>query len=116
MDRPEWGAVDPNSGEVYFTLTNNSRRTQAQVDAANPRAENNFGQIIRWREAGDDHPRGLRVGPVRDRRHGAAVGDLRRPGADDDNIFACPDGIWCDADSRLWIQTDIGESAQLNRA
>ncbi len=27
----------------------------------------------------------------------------------DDNIFACPDGIWCDADSRLWIQTDMGD-------
>ena len=24
MDRPEWGAVHPDSGEVYFTLTNNS--------------------------------------------------------------------------------------------
>jgi len=26
-----------------------------------------------------------------------------------DNLFACPDGLWFDADSRLWIQTDIGE-------
>jgi hypothetical protein len=68
MDRPEWGTVDPNSGEVYFTLTNNSRRTQAQVDAVNPRAENNFGQIVRWRYANTDHTRELRVGPVRDRR------------------------------------------------
>ena len=27
----------------------------------------------------------------------------------EDNIFACPDGIWCDANSRLWIQTDMGD-------
>jgi len=27
----------------------------------------------------------------------------------DDSIFACPDGLWCDADSRLWIQTDMGD-------
>uniref|UniRef100_A0ACD5GT99 Alkaline phosphatase PhoX n=1 Tax=Desertifilum tharense IPPAS B-1220 TaxID=1781255 RepID=A0ACD5GT99_9CYAN len=27
-----------------------------------------------------------------------------------DNIFACPDGLWCDAGGRLWIQTDISES------
>lgn len=25
------------------------------------------------------------------------------------NGFACPDGLWCDADSRLWIQTDMGD-------
>ncbi len=28
MDRPEWGAVDPRTGDVYFTLTNNARRTR----------------------------------------------------------------------------------------
>ncbi|MFN3582122.1 MAG: PhoX family protein, partial [Pseudomonas sp.] len=33
MDRPEWGAVDPKNGDVYFTLTNNSSRTADQVDA-----------------------------------------------------------------------------------
>ncbi|MEX2643131.1 MAG: PhoX family phosphatase [Acetobacterales bacterium] len=110
MDRPEWGAVDPNSGEVYFTLTNNSRRTQAQTDAANPRAENNFGQIVRWRYANDDHTGNsfewdlfVIAGTARHSEvfTGAALGD--------DNIFACPDGIWCDADSRLWIQTDMGD-------
>jgi secreted PhoX family phosphatase len=35
---------------------------------------------------------------------GAALGE--------DDIFAAPDGIWFDADARLRIQTDIGESAQ----
>jgi secreted PhoX family phosphatase len=24
-------------------------------------------------------------------------------------MFACPDGMWCDANSRLWIQTDMGD-------
>ena len=55
MDRPEWGAVDPNSGQVYFTLTNNSRRTEEQVNAANPNANNRTGHIIRWSEDGNDH-------------------------------------------------------------
>ncbi|NHB78427.1 PhoX family protein [Rhodobacter calidifons] len=27
----------------------------------------------------------------------------------DDSTFACPDGIWCDPNSRLWIQTDMGD-------
>ena len=42
MDRPEWGAVHPKNGEVYFTLTNNAaaQRPIAAVDAANPRFYN----------------------------------------------------------------------------
>jgi secreted PhoX family phosphatase len=44
MDRPEWNAVNPANGEIYFTLTNNSNRSvdptgsQYLPDAANPRA------------------------------------------------------------------------------
>jgi uncharacterized protein len=113
MDRPEWGTVDTKTGEVYFTLTNNTNRTQVQVDPVNPRARNQFGQIVRWTEAGGDH--------------GAATfkwelfviaGDANTSrtvagrALNADSIFACPDGLWMDADSRLWIQTDIGESEQ----
>ncbi len=110
MDRPEWGTVDPNSGEVYFTLTNNSRRTLLEVDAVNPRAENNFGQIVRWRYEGGDHTQAafdwdlfvIAGTPTQSAVfNGTALGE--------DNIFACPDGIWCDAQSRLWIQTDMGD-------
>jgi secreted PhoX family phosphatase len=110
MDRPEWGTVDPTSGEVYFTLTNNSRRSQTQVDAVNPRAENNFGQIVRWRYADNAHAStGFQwdlfviAGTPRQSKTfaGAALGE--------DNVFACPDGIWCDQNARLWIQTDMGD-------
>jgi hypothetical protein len=110
MDRPEWGTVDPATGEVYFTLTNNNRRDMTQIDAVNPRAENNFGQIVRWKYEGNDHtattfawdlfviagtPRNSLV------YTGTTLGD--------DSTFACPDGIWCDQNSRLWIQTDMGD-------
>ena len=44
MDRPEWTTVGPD-GEVYVTLTNNSRREVA--DAANPEAPNNDGTSSR---------------------------------------------------------------------
>ncbi|TVQ37227.1 MAG: PhoX family phosphatase [Geminicoccaceae bacterium] len=113
MDRPEWGAVDPATGEVYFTLTNNTRRTEAQVDAANPRAQNQFGQIIRWRENRDDPAATTFTWDLF-----VIAGDVNTSrtftghALNEDNIFACPDGLWFDADSRLWIQTDIGESAQ----
>ena len=65
MDRPEWGAVDPLTGDVYMTLTNNNAtlRTLAATDAANPRHYNDArtngtaqrgnpnGHIIRWKES-----------------------------------------------------------------
>jgi secreted PhoX family phosphatase len=112
MDRPEWGAVDPNTGEVYFTLTNNNRRIQAQVDMANPRAQNEFGHIIRWKERSEDHSGTefdwdlfvIAGGPE-------TSADLAGNPLDETNIFACPDGLWIDPDSRVWIQTDIGESS-----
>ena len=114
MDRPEWGAVDPRDGRVYFTLTNNTRRQEGQVHPANPRARNEFGQIIRWREANDDHAATrfawdlfVIAGPESNSRtmNGAPLAA--------DNMFACPDGLWFDPDGRLWIQTDIGENEQL---
>jgi hypothetical protein len=75
MDRPEWTAARPRvlgfrDIEVYCTLTNNSRRgntpassnrvdgattaasANPAVDAANPRPDNDYGHIVRWREAG----------------------------------------------------------------
>jgi len=113
MDRPEWGAVDPQTGEVYFTLTNNTRRMQTQVDMANPRAVNQFGHIIRWMEANDDHASTTFTWDLF-----VIAGDAPRSATvvgqplDDTNTFACPDGLWIDGDRRVWIQTDIGEEQQ----
>ncbi|NCJ05557.1 DUF839 domain-containing protein [Synechococcales cyanobacterium C] len=110
MDRPEWGAIDPSTGQVYFTLTNNTRREDAQVDAANPRAKNAWGHIIRWQEAGNKAATAFNwdlfvlAGPEDDSRK------LSGQSLNDESIFCCPDGLWFDADSRLWIQTDISES------
>jgi uncharacterized protein len=110
MDRPEWGTVDPKTGEVYFTLTNNNRRDMTQIDAVNPRSENNFGQIVRWNYEGADHAQTtfrwelfvIAGGPKSSLTFKDEV-------LGDDNTFACPDGIWCDPNSRLWIQTDMGD-------
>ena len=41
------------TGWVYFTLTNSSRRTAAQVDEPNPRGPNPFGHIIRFNDGAD---------------------------------------------------------------
>ena len=108
MDRPEWLAIDPRSGEVYCTLTNNSSRGaqgMPGVDAANPRANNVMGQIIRWKEDGDFD--GLALGW----NHLVLAGDPAnaRPEAKGNikgDIYACPDGIAFDSRGVLWIQTD----------
>ena len=144
MDRPEWTGVRPRVGgyseiEVYCTLTNNNRRgssaspsanaidgsttaasARPAVDAANPRADNVYGHIIRWREqdktvtatrftwdlfaqAGDTatakSPASRYVGNINDTPDGSAD-------------YAAPDGLWFDPFGRLWVQTDqVGDGS-----
>jgi hypothetical protein len=108
MDRPEWIAIDPASGEVYCTLTNNTRRgaeKQPAVDAANPRAGNSMGHIIRWKERGDFDATRF------DWNHFVLAGDPAntRPEARGNvkgDAYGSPDGLWFDARGTLWIQTD----------
>lgn len=108
MDRPEWLAIDQATREVYCTLTNNSARGAPGMpgpDAANPRANNVMGQIIRWKEDGDFDAPGFRWD------HLVLAGDPAnsRPEAKGNikgDLFACPDGLVLDARGVLWIQTD----------
>lgn len=116
MDRPEWGAVHPQTNEVYFTLTNNTGRAANQTDAANPRPGNAAGHIIRWREQGNrpwstgfDWDIFVLAGDVGNSQV------LPGQGGDAltaDNIFASPDGLWIDQFGTLWIQTDMSGSQQ----
>lgn len=108
MDRPEWLAIDPRSGEVYCTLTNNSSRGAPNMpapDAANPRANNVMGSIIRWKEGGDFDATSFRW------NHLVLAGDPANTRAEakgniKGDIFACPDGLAFDARGVLWVQTD----------
>ncbi|MEZ0469960.1 PhoX family protein [Luteimonas salinilitoris] len=111
MDRAEWGAVDPKTGQVYFTLTNNSSRGADQVDAANPRGPNPYGHIIRFLE------RNGRADATRFDWDifllGGTEDDSLGPNGDPltaDSIHASPDGLWFDANGLLWIQTDMSGS------
>jgi secreted PhoX family phosphatase len=116
MDRPEWLTIDPASGWVYCTLTNNSQRGEPGkpgVDAANPRANNTMGQIIRWLDAGDFD--GLQF----TWNHLLLAGDPAnaRPEAKGNiqgDVFGCPDGITFGPGGLLWIQTDV-HSSQLQQ-
>ena len=131
MDRPEWASVDPASGEVYLTLTNNSQRIAedsqptytndgehleqmgvgydlAPNNAANPRANNEAGHIIRWRESRLPNAFTWEVFVF-----GAATDDADNlSGLTEMNQFASPDGLWFDdrgdGQGILWIETDNG--------
>ncbi len=113
MDRPEWLSIDPHSGWVYCTLTNNSLRGQPNmpgVDAANPRVNNVMGQIIRWKDDGDFDGAGFRW------NHLVLAGDPANERAEakgniKGDIFACPDGIRFDSRGVLWIETDVAAAA-----
>jgi len=112
MDRPEWIEVD-KQGWVYCTLTNNSNRSgkdMPAVDAANPRANNTMGHIIRWKEDGDHD------GTTFQWNHFVLAGDtfnerVEAKGNVKGDAFGCPDGLWVDGRGVLWIQTDMSTSA-----
>ncbi|UJP05792.1 MAG: PhoX family phosphatase [Nitrosomonas sp.] len=141
MDRPEWGAAHPVTGEVYMTLTNNNRRgntpasgnppdgngiagsANPPVDAANPRPDNDYGHIIRWREADSEvtatHFSWDIFAQCGDKAATKTLGSSYHPaGADgySGNIngddYGAPDGLWFDRDGRLWIQTDQAGDAK----
>jgi secreted PhoX family phosphatase len=144
MDRPEWTAAHPVTGEVYLTLTNNNRRgglpassnkadgttgagsARPPVDAANPRPDNDYGHIIRWRDAGQDvtatafewdifvqcgdklTSKTLSSSYTAGEFGGQSVGYEGNINGDD---YGAPDGLWFDREGRLWIQTDQAGNA-----
>ncbi len=125
MDRPEWIDTFPRSLTAIATLTNNSRRgstppsvnnpdgstaagsARPPADAANPRAINNYGHIIRW------HYRQDWTEPTFGWDIFALCGDPANP-AHGSTIFGdkygSPDGIYVDPSGLLWIQTDVSTS------
>ncbi len=113
MDRPEWVAVNPRNGHVFCTLTNNKDRGVKEtqpINAANPRAENLYGHIIRWHSQNDDHAAQnfdwdlfLLAGNPTLHKDGLMAGSKNVTA---DNMFNSPDGLGFDADGRLWIETD----------
>lgn len=145
MDRPEWTGARPRINgfkdiEIYCTLTNNNRRgtsaasanaadgstaagsARPPVDAANPREDNVYGHIIRWREAkrsvrstaftwdlfvqaGDTAT--TKVAKPTNTYQGNIV-DVPNGSVD----YGAPDGLWFDDFGRLWVQTDqVGDGS-----
>nr|VVV05519.1 hypothetical protein AW0309160_02999 [Aliivibrio wodanis] len=113
MDRPEWVAVHPDKKHVFCTLTNNKYRgvrEGQEIDGVNPRAENHYGQIVRWAPTNANHVSDtfqwdlylIAGNPTVHKGNLYAGSD----NINKDNMFNSPDGIGFDKAGRLWIQTD----------
>ena len=111
MDAPEGFVSDPQSGVLYLALTQNRDRGADQLSAANPRANNEFGHLLRLNAPGDDSPDFATQrfawsvmllcgedGP------GSGFHSETRP----DSRFTDPDNLAVDGAGRLWVCTDAG--------
>lgn len=113
MDRPEDIEPNPVNGRVYAVMTKNKKREAGQVDAANPRAKNDYGHILEMSPPGEG----------KDADHAAATfkwdvfllaGNPAKPeegakyhgGTSVDGWFAAPDNIAFDSKGRIWIASD----------
>lgn len=121
MDRPEWTTANDETGDVYCTLTNNSRRgvesavidgvphfeatpgrfVPSVADAANPRLFNFYGHILKWNEGGDPTATTFNWEVF-------LLGGDAASGTDEfgEDTLGAPDGLWLDPHGILWIQTD----------
>ena len=131
MDRPEWCAVNPVNGEIYYTLTNNANRkvtpagsalAQQGLDAANPRsytdaptattaAGNVNGHILRMRELADSSAATSFTWDVYlfGAQADADQAMVNLSSLTGDQDFSSPDGLWFSPKTGFaFIQTDDG--------
>ncbi|HEX5738269.1 MAG TPA: alkaline phosphatase PhoX [Hydrogenophaga sp.] len=123
MDRPEWGGVNPKTGEVYITLTNNSKRTVDATDAVNPRMYTDMkgnkeqkgnvnGHIVRMADASPGGTAFKWDIYVFAAEAGADKSTVNLSNLTDENDMSAPDGlVFSPATGVCWIQTDDGAYA-----
>ncbi len=108
MDRPEDVEPNPKTRKVYLALTNNSSRSAAAVDEANPVTGNRNGHVIEMIETAGQSGRTFGWNIL------LLCGD---PAVDQNTYFAgfpkelvspisCPDNVAFDSEGNLWISTD----------
>ncbi len=97
MDRPEWTTIAADGKSVFWTLTNNSGRTEP--NSANPEAPNSDGHIIRTTDSG------FGLGKRFQWEFFVLASDTRGT----EEVFTDPDAAYADRDGRLFIGTDGGQ-------
>lgn len=112
MDRPEWAAANPLTGEIFIAMTNNTRREESDdpgteridegTNAANPRANNRYGHIVKIVD-GDEH-----VGTTFEWDIFVLAGPVGEDGSTTtaDGAHGSPDGLAFDENGMMYILTD----------
>lgn len=119
MDRPEDIEANPQNNRVYVMLTNNTRRKEDQVDAANPRANNAFGHIVEMMPEGGNHAATAFTWEVLVKCGDpsvATVGATFSSETTKNGWFGMPDNCAIDSHGRLWISTDGNNAKATGRA
>jgi uncharacterized protein len=119
MDRPEDIEANPATNRVYVMLTNNTRRKEDQVDAANPRANNAFGHIVEMMPEGGNHAATAFAWEVLVKCGDpsvASVGATFSSETTKNGWFGMPDNCAIDSQGRLWISTDGNNAKATGRA
>jgi len=120
MDRPEDVEPNPVNGRVYVMLTNNSKRTEEQTDAVNPRAENRHGQVVELIAPGGDGPDGDHTADQYDWEFLLIAGDPAKADSgaqyhpETQSWISSPDNCAFDLEGRIWISTDQGSKQRTN--
>ncbi|MGE5766201.1 MAG: PhoX family protein, partial [Bacteroidota bacterium] len=113
MDRPEDVDPHPGTGKVYLMLTNNARRKADAVDGPNPRANNEFGQVVELTAPNGDHDATVYrwdLLVVAGDPSKPEVAAKYHPATSANGWFGSPDNCTIDAAGRLWISTDQGSA------
>lgn len=118
MDRPEDVEANPVNKKVYVSLTNNTQRTAAQIDLANPRANNRHGHILEITEAGDNYAATRfrwEIFMLCGNPHNAADAPIYFAEFDPYQVspISNPDKFAFDLQGNLWIATD-GQPGAIN--
>ena len=121
MDRPEEVVPNPVTQTVFVSLTNNKKRRDDQVNAANPRARNVHGHVLELIPPGAPGTGADHAALTFQWRPFIAGGDPKV--ADSGAMYHvdisangwlnCPDNMTFDQKGRIWLGTDGGNDSGL---
>ncbi|KJL45356.1 hypothetical protein RS82_00249 [Microbacterium trichothecenolyticum] len=108
MDRPEDVEPSPKTGKVYLALTNNSARSVASIDEANPITGNRYGHVVELTETAGQAGTTFGWSILLLCGDPAVFGNSYFAGFPKELVspISCPDNVAFDSAGNLWISTD----------